>query len=66
MASALPTPARAQDEDQPPIYDARVQGYSKTVQLPSSSTALTWLLLVVLGGVCVGVMFIDAKRSHLD
>jgi hypothetical protein len=65
LATALPTPARA-DDDEPFVYDARIQGYSKVVQLPAGSTALTWLLLIVLAGACVGVMFMDAKRSHLD
>jgi hypothetical protein len=65
LATAMPTPARA-DDDEPFVYDARVQGFSKPVQLPSSSTALTWLLLIVLAGACIGVMFMDAKRSHLD
>ena len=32
----------------------------------ASGTALTWLLLVVLGGICVGVMFMNSKRTHLD
>ena len=64
MASA---PAMASNSgDEPEIYDARLQGYAQSVQLESGSTALTWLLLIVLGVLCLGVLFKDAKRSHLD
>jgi cytochrome c-type biogenesis protein CcmH/NrfF len=48
------------------IYDARLEGYGTNVTLENSSTALMWLLLVVLGAICVGVMFKNAKRTHLD
>lgn len=64
-ASFSPAIARA-DDDTPQAYDARVQGYSKEVQLGSSSSGLTYFLMVILGGVCFGVLFMDAKRSHLD
>lgn len=60
-----PSVARA-DDDEPEIYDARVQGFDKNVQLSSSSTALIWLLMIILGGITVGVMFMNARRSHLD
>ncbi len=53
-------------DDEPEVYDARLLGYDKTTQLDSSSTALIWLLLIVLIVLCVGVMFKDARRSHLD
>ncbi|HEY7089369.1 MAG TPA: hypothetical protein VH518_14830 [Tepidisphaeraceae bacterium] len=70
----LPTSVvRAQDASDK-IYDARLEGYTEgaqnsnslTVTLESSSTALMWLLLVVMAGICVGVMFKNAKRTHLD
>ncbi len=64
LLAAAPGSVRADDE--PEVYDARLQGYEQTVQLQSSSTALTWLLLVALGVVCVSVLFKDAKRTHLD
>jgi hypothetical protein len=56
---------RAQDEDSK-VYDARLEGYDGNVTLDGSSTALLWLLLVILSAVVVGVMFMDAKRTHLD
>ena len=57
--------ARSDDESQP-TGDARLEGYQGGAKLDISSTALTWLLLIVLGAACVGVMFINPKRSHLD
>ena len=54
-------------DDEPEVYDGRLLGYeNKNVQLDSSATALIWLLLIVLIILCAGVMFKDAKRSHLD
>ena len=62
----MPLCAAAQDvEAEPP--DARLEGYGKVSPvLDSNSTALTWLLLVGLGVLCISVMFKDAKRTHLD
>jgi hypothetical protein len=65
-ASAPKTFASSSSEDEPDIYDARLLGYDKTVQLDSGSTALSWVLLIVLGVVTLGVLFKDAKRTHLD
>jgi hypothetical protein len=62
----LSTPLNVLAEDAPEVYDARLQGYAQNVQLDSGSTALTWLLLIALGVLCLGVLFKDAKRSHLD
>lgn len=55
-------------EEEKEIVDARLEGYGDkiNVSLPASGTALMWLLLLFLGAVCVGVMFKDAKRTHLD
>jgi hypothetical protein len=53
-------------EDAPEVYDARLQGYTNNMQLDAGSTALTWLLLIALGILCLGVLFKDAKRTHLD
>jgi hypothetical protein len=63
-AVVSPTAARADDE--PTSYDARVEGYTPKMQLDGGSTALTWLLLVVLGVLTIAVLFKDAKRTHLD
>ena len=62
----VPRAALARDEGDKEIYDARLEGYQTPVALDSGSTALTWLLLIVLTGICVGVMFMNPKRSHLD
>jgi len=54
------------DEDAQPL-DARLLGYKEgnAALKDASGSALTWLLCIVLAGVCVGVMFINSKRSHL-
>ena len=59
-----PIVVRADDENT--SYDARIEGYTQKVQLDSGSTALTWLLFVVLGVLTIAVLFKDAKRTHLD
>ena len=59
-----PAPAPAQEEEVK--YDARLDGYETKMHLDSDNTALTWLLLVALSMVALGVMFKNAKRTHLD
>ena len=56
----------AQDEEV--VYNPRVEGYAqdKNVRVEDGSTALTWLLLIFLGVICVSVTFKNAKRTHLD
>jgi hypothetical protein len=66
LAVLAAAPTRALADDEPEIYDARLEGYAQKVQLDAGSTALTWLVLIVLGVLTVGVLFKDAKRSHLD
>jgi hypothetical protein len=60
-----PTSVLAQDAEDK-VYDARLEGYGTNLTLEKSSTALMWLLLFVLAAMCVGVMFKNAKRTHLD
>lgn len=60
-----PIMAMAQDEG-PAYYDARLEGYPSGVALDLESTGLTWLLWVFLSIVCIGVMFKNARRTHLD
>jgi hypothetical protein len=48
------------------ILDARLEGYKEVVKLTEGSTALTWMLLVVLVVMCMAVLFKNANRSHLD
>jgi hypothetical protein len=51
------------DDAQP---DARWMGYANPMAPPAGSTSLQWLALVGLGVVGLGVMFMNAKRTHLD
>ena len=45
--------------------DARLEGYGRPVT-NEGSTATMWMLLIVLSIITLGVLFKDAKRSHLD
>ena len=62
---ASPLAALAQDEESK-IYDARLEGYPSNMTLDAGGSGLTWLLLVVLAALCLGVLFKTAGRSHLD
>lgn len=69
-AASYAAQAVAQD-DEPAMVDARLEGYGSrekpvTVALAPGNTSLTWVLMVILGGLAVGVMFKHTKRSHLD
>lgn len=62
--ASAPLMARAEDITD---NDARLEGYSPSVILKDASgTGLTIFLLIVLLGITMGAMFINAKRSHLD
>jgi hypothetical protein len=67
MTPAMTLASSSDDEDKNPV-DARLLGYQNgTAALNNASgTALTWLLLCVLGGICIAVLFMNPKRSHLD
>jgi Na+/H+ antiporter NhaC len=60
---AAPMGALAQDEKR---VEARVQNYEKTVEVPESTSALTWLLFILLAAICLSVLLMNPKRSHLD
>lgn len=61
--AATPLAALA-DEKQP--YDGRLEGYGRSVTLDAGSASLLWLLLIGLAIVIMGVMFKNARRTHLD
>lgn len=48
------------------VYDGRLEGYTKSVTLDGGSTALSWLLLIVLTAIALGVLFKSSRRTHLD
>ena len=58
--------AKPDDSDPDSHYDGRVMGYDPDVELKSGGNGFSWLLVVFMGALCVGVIFKDAKRSHLD
>ena len=66
VAAALLWPGAVLAQDDEVKHDARLEGYASKVMVDSESTALMWLLLVFLSMVALGVMFKNAKRTHLD
>jgi hypothetical protein len=67
MLALSPAAALAQrDQEDREFVDARFEGYANSVTLPSTGAALTWIAMIVLGVLCCGGLFKDAKRSHLD
>jgi hypothetical protein len=65
-AGALFAPAAADAQDDSAKNDGRLDGYSQKVLIDNDSTALMWLLALFIGVLCLGPMFKDAKRTHLD
>lgn len=59
------TPLTTLAQDKEP-YDARLEGYSESMTLGGGGTGLIWLLLVVMGAICLGVLFKSSGRTHLD
>lgn len=59
-----PVMALAAEEINPDV-DTRLSAYGKHVSM-DSGTALTYMLFIVLALISLGVLFKDAKRSHLD
>jgi hypothetical protein len=58
--------ARSTEDDDTVKQEARLEGYTTTVRLASSSTALTWLMIGFLSAIAIAVLFKNAKRTHLD
>ena len=67
MTPIMTLASSSSDEEQSPV-DARLLGYQTGSGALNNAggTALTWLLLFVLGAICVGVLFMNPKRTHLD
>lgn len=64
---ASPVAALAQRQQEgPEIFDARLYGFQKNVVLDGHSTALIWIVFIILAFICLVVLFKDAKRTHLD
>jgi len=72
LAIAIPllmlgvTPMSASADDNAKSFDGRLDDYGKNVTLDSGGTAFSYAIWGVLGLVGLGVLFKDAKRSHLD
>ena len=66
VAATLLGPAAVVAQEEAVKNDARLEGYATKVTVESDNTALSWLLLVFLAMVALGVMFKNAKRTHLD
>jgi len=65
LVLALPGAVRAEDNSDI-THDARTEGFTPKAQVEKNSVALVWLLFIFLALVSMGVLFKDAKRSHLD
>jgi hypothetical protein len=63
LMALLLAPATALAEDEVQV-DARLDTY-KGVKV-EGTTALMWLLLILLAAVCLAGLFKNARRSHLD
>ena len=67
MLTLSPAAALGQrDQVERDIVDARLEGYTQGVTLPPASNGLTWVALIFLGAICIGGLFKDARRTHLD
>ena len=65
LIGTLAGPAMAADDPEIKPYP-KIEGYDQNVRVEEASTTFTWALLIFLGVICVGVMFKNAKRTHLD
>lgn len=67
LAVMTALPARAASEEAADKPDARWEGYPQTVVIQDGGgTGGTIMFLVLLMAITGGVMFMNAKRSHLD
>ena len=67
MGLLLAAPAAlGRDEEAKDTPNVKYEGYKNPVKPDDSSNLLTYGMLVLASGLCVAVMFKDAKRSHMD
>ena len=67
VLAVTPATAMAQrDTDDAEPYDARIEGYAGTKNLPGGGQALTWIAFIFLAVVACAGLFKDARRTHLD
>jgi hypothetical protein len=64
--TAAPLSARADDTNAPKDYDGRLDDFGREVTLDSGGTALSYFLFAGLGVIAIGVLFKNARRTHLD
>jgi hypothetical protein len=64
--SLLWAPVLALAQDESKVYDARLEGYEGNLTLSGGGSGLLWLLLIVMGVLCIGVLFKSSGRTHLD
>jgi len=63
--SAFPVGSRADEKSE--AVDARLESYQQAGNLPDpGGTVPTWMFFGVLSVMVVGVLFMNAKRTHLD
>lgn len=75
MLAVTPMAHAQEDDDNRPVIDARLEGLQEsgqnqivdvTKQLGGGGTGGYWVLFIFLAALTAGVLFKDAKRSHLD
>ena len=66
LAIALLSPVIAFAADEVVNPDARLEGYKENVFLNEGGVGGPIIFLILLIAITMGVMFINAKRSHLD
>ncbi len=59
-------PISAFADDNSKSYDGRLDDYNRNVTLDSNGSAFSYVVWGLLGLLGLGVLFKDAKRSHLD
>ena len=66
LATPLSLLAQRGGDEEREIVDGRLEGYASNVTLEGGSTGLTWVVFIILTIICLGGLFKDAKRTHLD